>query len=479
MNKVSFVFNDKIFEIDFKTSDYSPTTSVLKFLRSLTGFKGVKEGCGEGDCGACTVVIADMEGKKLKYRAIDSCLVFLPMIHGKQLITVENLIDDKGGLHPVQTAMVEAYASQCGYCTPGFVMSLFALYKSPVKATREVIFDAITGNLCRCTGYSPIIEAAEKACRNKKADHFTKNEAQIITLLKQIDKRTTIRIETKYQKYFKPFTLEETLALRSKYPEALIVSGNTDNGLRVSKKHEMLLEIIDISYVNELKFITEILESISVGAGTTIEQLKEASKEMFPALYQMYSAFGSKQIRSLATIGGNLGSASPIGDSLPVLIAYNAVVVVRNKMDSRIINLNDFITSYHTNDLRKDEIIYMIGIPIPEEGRVIHSYKISKRKDMDISTCCAGFMLDKDQKTNKVKDIILAYGGMAAITKHAIKAEKFLIDKTWTLTNIKKAADIVYSEFTPMSDARSGDEFRRIVARNLLLKFFHETSGGK
>lgn len=479
MNKVSFVFDGRIVEIDFVTSGYAPTTSVLKYLRSLSGFKGVKEGCGEGDCGACTVVIADHDGKKLHYRAVDSCLVFLPMIHGKQLITVENLAGPHGELHTVQQAMVEAYASQCGYCTPGFVMSLFALYKSPVKATKELILDAITGNLCRCTGYTPIIEAAEKACRNKKADHFSKKEAQTIALLKKIDRRKTISIQTKTQKYFKPFKLDETLALRSKYPEALIVSGNTDNGLRVSKKHELLMEIIDISDVKELNFITETLESVSVGAGTSIEQLKVASKDLFPALYEMYSVFGSKQIRNLATIGGNLGSASPIGDSLPVLMAYNAVVVVRNLTASRIINLNDFVKSYHTTDLHNDEIIYMIGIPIPDDGHIIRSYKISKRKDMDISTCSAGFMLDKDEKTGKVKDIVLAYGGMAAITQRAIKAEKFMLGKTWTLDNIEKASELVYKEFTPLSDARSGDEFRRIAARNLLLKFYHATAGGK
>jgi xanthine dehydrogenase small subunit len=479
MNCISFVFNDNIFKIDFKQSAFSPTTSVLKFLRSLNGFKGVKEGCGEGDCGACTVVIADYDGKRLQYRAVDSCLVFLPMIHGKQLITVENLAGPHGELHPVQHAIVEAYASQCGYCTPGFVMSLFALYKSPEKATKEVILDAITGNLCRCTGYKPIIEAAEKACQKKKEDHFNRKEAQTIALLKKIDKQNTISIQTKSQKYFKLFKLDETLALRSKYPDALIVSGNTDNGLLVSKKHELLTEIIDISDVKELKFITETLESVSVGAGTNIEQLKKFSKDLFPAIHQMYTVFGSKQIRNLATIGGNLGSASPIGDSLPVLMAYNAVVVARNQIDSRIINLTDFIKSYHTTDLGKDEIIYMIGIPIPEEGKIIRSYKISKRKDMDISTCSAGFMLDKDEKTLKVKDIVLAFGGMAAITKRAVKAEKFLIGKTWTLSNIEKASDIIYNEFSPISDARSGDVFRRLAARNLLLKFYHETVGGK
>ncbi len=478
MNKLSFVFNNEIIEIDFAKSGISPTTSVLKYLRSLNGFKGVKEGCGEGDCGACTVVLAELSGNKLKYKAVDSCLVFLPMIHGKQLIVVENLAEANGQLHPVQQAMVEAYASQCGYCTPGFVMSLFALYKSDVEATKELILDAITGNLCRCTGYQPIIEAAAKACNNKKEDHFDRNKVYIKTLLRQIDIETCITIETDSQKYFKPFTIDDTLELKSKYPEAIIISGNTDNGLRVSKKHELLREIIDISGVKELNFITETLESVSVGAGTTIEELKEFAKEPFPALYDMYSVFGSKQIRSLATLGGNLGSASPIGDSLPVLMAYNAIVFACNQNDSRIIHINDFILSYHTTALKKDEIIFSIGIPYVDENCIVRSYKISKRKDMDISTCSAGFRLEFDEEIKTVKNIILAFGGMAAVTKRAVKTEEYLLNKDWTKEHIDEAAKILYDEFTPLSDARSGELFRRVAARNLLLKFYHETSEG-
>jgi len=478
MNLVSFVFNNEIVEIDFARSDLSPTTSVLKYLRSMNGFKGVKEGCGEGDCGACTVVLAEIDGDKLKYMAVDSCLVFLPMLHGKQLIVVENLPDEDTYLHPVQRAMVEAYASQCGYCTPGFVMSLFALYKNPEIATKEVILDAITGNLCRCTGYQPIIEAAEKACNSKEFDHFDENEPHIINLLQKIDIETCISIETKSQKYFKPFTIEDVLKLKSKYPEALIVAGNTDNGLRVSKKHELLTEIIDISGVKELKFMSKNQNSISVGSGITIEQLKEYAKEMFPALYEMYSVFGSKQIRSLATIGGNIGSASPIGDSIPVLMALNAEVMVRSSMETRKIPINDFIVSYHTTALKKGEIIFSILIPMPVENCIVCSYKISKRKDLDISTCSAGFMLELFPESKKVKNIILAFGGMAEICKRAAKTEDFLLNKDWEMTNIDEAAQILYNEFTPLSDARSGEQFRRLAARNLLLKFYYETSGG-
>lgn len=479
MNKVSFVLNDKIQEVDFSGSGYTPTTTVLKYLRSLGGHKGVKEGCGEGDCGACTVVLAELSGGRLRYYAVDSCLVFLPMIHGKQLITVENLADAKGGLHPVQLAMIESYASQCGYCTPGFVMSLFALYKSPVKATREVIRDAITGNLCRCTGYQPIIEAAEKACKNRENDIFSIREKQTIKLLKQINTTETIVIKTDKQRYFKPFLLAETLELKSKYPNAQIVSGNTDTGLRVTKKHELLPEIIDISSVDELKSITKTQESLSVGAGVTIEQLKQTAEKPFPALFSMLSVFGSKQIRSIATLGGNIGSASPIGDTLPVLMAYNAVVAVANKKGSRVISMRDFIKSYRTTDLRKDEIICSVGIPFPEKNQIVRSYKVSKRKDLDISTCSAGFMLELNKKDHTIKEIVLVFGGMAATTRRAVDTERYLLGKKWSKPVVEKAAELLYKEFTPLSDARSGEEFRRIASRNLLWKFYEETTSKK
>jgi len=355
-------------------------------------------------------------------------------------------------------------------------MSLFALYKSNIKASKDVILDAITGNLCRCTGYKPIIEAAEKACSVRRKDIFSTREKQTMDLLRRITTEKTIIITTQNQKYFKPFTLPEALDLRSKHPAALIVSGNTDTGLRVSKKHELLPEIIDISSVEELKTITETLENLSVGAGVCMEQLKLASAKYFPALHKMLTVFGSKQIRSIATIGGNIGSASPIGDSLPVLMAYDAVVAVCSKKNSRVIPLKDFIKGYRTTDLRKDEIIYSIGIPFPDKNIIVKSYKVSKRKDLDISTCSAGFMLDLDKKDQTVKDIILAFGGMASTTKRASGTEKFLLGKKWSKPVVEKAAELLYKEFTPLSDARSGEEFRRLAARNLLRKFYGETT---
>lgn len=472
-NNISFVLDEKIVTIDFK-NQYTPTTTVLNYLRDSAIHKGVKEGCAEGDCGACTVVLGELtHDDKIHYKAIDSCLVFLPMLHGKQLVTIENL-SDKDTLHPVQQEMVDCNGSQCGYCTPGIVMSLFSLYKNESNPDKEVIEDALTGNLCRCTGYKPIIEAAAKACVHADNDNFTKHEHQIVTSLKEIkDKSKSIGIVTNKQKYFQPKTKAEALALRSAMQNSVLISGATDVALRVTKRHDLLEEIIDLSNVEELKksSITDYI--VKLGAGLTLEQVKEIAKGELPALHEALVVFGSKQIRSLATLGGNVGSSSPIGDTLPVLMAYDADIKLQSADGERVININKFILGYRHTERKPNEIISSILIPKPQEGLFVKFYKVSKRKDLDISTVSGGFSVALHH--NKVSAITLAYGGMAAVTKRSDKAESFLMGNDWTRENIETAMELIYEEFTPISDARSGEEFRRVAAKNLLMKFYNDS----
>lgn len=477
-NRISFILDDKITDIDFASNGLRPTHTLLHYLRSLPNHKGTKEGCGEGDCGACTVVVGEKDGEKVDYRAIDSCLIFLPMIHGKHIITVENLekkTGDKTMLHPIQQAVVEENGTQCGFCTPGIVMSLYALHLEKSKPNTTQIKDALSGNLCRCTGYNSIVKAARKASTFKqKMTLPEKTEAHIIKLLDSISKKETIHINSREQHYYKVFTLHEALRLRQQFPEALIVSGATDCALRVTKKHEVLPLTIDISDVEELKQIKKHNGAYIIGAAVRMEDLKNVAKKPFPALHEMLSVFGSKQIRNMATIGGNIGSASPIGDTLPVLFAYDALVVVQNTKGFREIPLRTFVESYRKTKIKKDEIITAISIPMPQAYDIVKSYKISKRKELDISTVSAGFKLEKN-KSGVVTVIVLAYGGMAAFTKRAVETEKYLVGKKWTESNVVKAAELLKTDFSPISDARAGEKMRQIAARNVLLKFWTET----
>ncbi|MCX6122558.1 MAG: xanthine dehydrogenase small subunit [Ignavibacteriales bacterium] len=475
LTTISYVLDGKIVTLDFNSaSQLTPTTTVLNYLRSLPNHKGVKEGCAEGDCGACTVVIGEFAaGSKIHYRSVDSCLIFLPMLHGKQIVTIENLQNKKGQLHNVQSAMVETGGSQCGFCTPGIVMSLFSLYKNHTMPTREQIDDAITSNLCRCTGYKPIVEAAAQACVHDGIDHFTDDEPTTIELLKSIP-HESISIRTKDQEYFRPNNLKEALSLKSKHPDAIIISGSTDVALRVTKGHEVLPQLIDLSGVEELQSMLETDDTLTLGAGMILSDVHQAVKNNYPALYAILSIFGSQQIRNLATLGGNLGTASPISDTLPVLMAYIATIILQSTNAKREITLDDFILGYRKTARKPDELITAVRLLKSQNGTIIKSYKISKRKDLDISTVSAGCRLELNSNKS-VKAIKLIYGGMADCVKHATQTEQFLAGKLWKREIVEEAMQFINNDFTPISDARGSAEFRTIAAKNLLLKFWADT----
>ena len=477
---LQFVLDDCIVAIDFsQQKDIRPSTTVLKYLRSLESHKGVKEGCGEGDCGACTVVVAETGNDgRLKYKAINSCLLFLPVLHGKQLITVENLALKKNGekiLHPVQQALVEMGGSQCGYCTPGIVMSMFALYKNNINPSLETIQDALTGNLCRCTGYQSVIDASIKACAAGNDDHFSENEHHVISLLHRINSSSqSLCFRSPEQRYYKPSTVNDIFDIIEKDSSVILVNGATDIAVRQTKKHEFFKCIIDISGVHELCVYKESNGVLIFGAGVSMEVVRGKVKDIIPAFYDLLDSFASLQIRNVATLGGNIGSASPIGDTIPLLFALKAEIMIKSREGLRTLPVEEFIMGYRKTALLQGEIIYQIIIPVPPKVVELKSYKVSKRRTLDISTVSGAFRLETDINAI-VTSIILAFGGVAPVTMRALKTEKFLYGKTWDENTIEKASSVLYEEFTPISDARGGDEFRRVVTANLLLKFYQQT----
>jgi xanthine dehydrogenase small subunit len=391
------------------------------------------------------------------------------------LITVENLQELSGKLHPVQQAMVDAHGSQCGFCTPGIVMTLFALYKGGSRPSKDEIGDALAGNLCRCTGYEPILKAAAAACDGQGRDHFSADEAGIAELLGSIAP-DGISISTESQRYDQPATVNECLLLMEKLPDSLIVNGATDVALRVTKKFENLHHIIDCSRIAELRSVSGGDRSLTIGAGVRISEVMELVRNDFPGLYQMLTVFAARQIRNVATLGGNIGTASPIGDSLPVLMAYGAEIILRSRRGTRHVKADSFVQGYRKTDRQPDELIMAVMLPRPSASARIQTYKVSKRRDLDIATVSAAFRVDLD-KQGMVSDITLAYGGMAAYTKRASSAEAFLSGKHWDRKQVEEAQNLIDKDFSPISDVRGSAEFRRIAARNLLLKFWSETKG--
>jgi len=461
-NIIKFVHEDQIVEV--KNPD--PNETLLNYIRTILKKTGTKEGCAEGGCGACTVVLGELKNNKINYKAINSCITFLPTLQGKQLILVEDLTSKDGSLHPVQKAMVNYHGSQCGFCTPGFVMALFSMFKKNSKFNEDVIKDSIAGNLCRCTGYQPIIKAAKSLKHKNKADHFSKNEKKIINLLKKISNKS-IKIYQKGKKYFAPRYVLELKKILKKNINADFLSGGTDLSLGVTKERKDISSIIYMNSISELNYIKNNNKYIEVGASTPLIELESYIKKYYSDFTKILKRYGSPQIRNVATVAGNIATASPIGDCLPLLLSLNAQVVLQDLKKTKILFLDNFFISYRKTKLKKGQFIRSIRIPLFEDN-IFKAYKVSKRFDDDISSVCAAFNLKIVKNT--VQNVRIAYGGMAAIPKRAVYCEKILSNSLVTEKIIHMAKEALEKDFKPISDMRASGLYRMEVAKNLLEK---------
>jgi xanthine dehydrogenase small subunit len=469
-NIIRFVFENKIHEI----KNLDPNETILNFIRLRLKKTGTKEGCAEGGCGACTVVIGELKKNNIVYKAINSCIAFTTSLEGKQLLVVEDLMQKDGSLHPVQSAMVNFHGSQCGFCTPGFVMSLFSMYKNNTSYDKKTIEESISGNLCRCTGYRPIIDAA-KSLNNKKPDQFKINEKKTINLLKKI-RPENIYINNKNKKYFAPRTIIELKKIIKTNPNLKFLSGGTDLALIVTKQKKDIENIIYLNSIDELNYIKENNKYIEIGATTPLRKFELFIKKYYPDFNTILKRYGSIQIRNIATIAGNIATASPIGDSLPLLLSLDASICIENFNSKTILSLKDFFISYRKTKLKKGQFISSIRIPIYKKN-IFKAYKISKRIDDDISSVCASFNVIIVNK--RIKNIKIAYGGMAPIPKRAIHCEKILLNSDFSEEVILKAQISLETDFQPINDMRASKNYRMEIAKNLLLKCFTEIKNNK
>ncbi len=465
---IRFLHQGAVVEVDRADS----TRTVLQWLREDAHCSGTKEGCAEGDCGACTVVLGSLDAQGgVALQPVNACIRFLPTLDGKALFTVEDLRSPVGELHPVQHSMVACHASQCGFCTPGFVMSLWSCYQRHTQAgtvpTRQQLADDLSGNLCRCTGYRPILDAGQQMFDAPAVPLAREPVLQALRALAQDPPLHTP------QGFHAPRTLAEFAALREQRPQAQILAGSTDMGLWVTKQFRELGELISINEVAELQRVEVSATQITIGAAASLEAAWLTLVAEWPVLRDLWLRFASLPIRHAGTMGGNVANGSPIGDSAPALIALGAQIVLQRGSRVRRMLLQDFYVDYMKNRLESGEFVHSLEVPRASAKQAVRAYKISKRFDCDISAVCAVLALELDGE--RIADVRLAWGGLAATVRRAAGAEAAMGGQPWTEATLHKAQAALAQDFKPLSDMRASAGYRMQVAQNLLRRFWLET----
>ncbi len=493
INAVRFVLDGRVVHAEGKRR----TTTVLDYLREELQRTGTKEGCAEGDCGACVVLVGELNaaGTAVDYKPVNSCMQLLPTLDGKSVKTVESLKREGGRLHPVQEAMVECHGSQCGFCTPGFVMSLAGLAQSCANAgqcaSRQQVNDALSGNLCRCTGYKPIVDAALKACAQPAAE-LKINDSADLPLLREIapKKQPSVNLEgelitepvvrtKKGSEFVSPTTVDALAAYLAQHPSATILAGSTEIGLKVNKDFLRPSHIVNLGEVAELKRVSETAAGWHIGAALPLEAVMQLVASAYPDFAEVLRRFGSPPIRSTATLAGNIANGSPIGDTMPCLMALGAVLHLRRGNAKRIVALDAFYTGMKKSVLQAGEFITHIELPKPKAGQQFRAHKISKRFEQDISaTCCA---LRFELAAGRMKNVRLAYNGMAPSPCRAPKLEAVLeglgFDALEDLAALEAALDAAIAASFPARDGlRATWAYRSLVARNLVVQFVQDAA---